>query len=109
MGVGKREALGVRQLAAALFLCPNNVPVPISACAGFLHRLRQPRIETRDNLRATPQSGGNTQTTSLSLYPTHSQRSCCCDRLTCCQRRRYRDTEGTRGVKTFANMNDVSI
>ncbi|NLH73121.1 MAG: hypothetical protein GX456_08725 [Verrucomicrobia bacterium] len=31
MGVGRREALGVRQLAAALFLCPNNVPVPISA------------------------------------------------------------------------------
>ncbi|NLH74800.1 MAG: hypothetical protein GX456_17260 [Verrucomicrobia bacterium] len=31
MGVGRREALGVRQLAAALFLCPNNVSVPISA------------------------------------------------------------------------------
>ncbi len=29
VGVGKREAFGVRQLAAALFLCPNNVPVPI--------------------------------------------------------------------------------
>ncbi|NLH74674.1 MAG: hypothetical protein GX456_16620 [Verrucomicrobia bacterium] len=29
VGVGRREALGVRQLAAALFLCPNNVPVPI--------------------------------------------------------------------------------
>ncbi|NLH72352.1 MAG: hypothetical protein GX456_04795, partial [Verrucomicrobia bacterium] len=31
MGVGMREALGVRRLAAALFLCLNNVPVPISA------------------------------------------------------------------------------
>ncbi|NLH74459.1 MAG: hypothetical protein GX456_15525 [Verrucomicrobia bacterium] len=30
MGVGKREAFGVRQLAAALFLCPNNMSVPIS-------------------------------------------------------------------------------
>jgi len=29
-GVGRREAFGVRRLAAALFLCPNNVPVPIS-------------------------------------------------------------------------------
>ncbi|NLH72862.1 MAG: hypothetical protein GX456_07390 [Verrucomicrobia bacterium] len=42
MGVGRREAFGVRQLAAALFLCPNNVPVPISrhpqnpfACSAF--------------------------------------------------------------------------
>ncbi|NLH72292.1 MAG: hypothetical protein GX456_04495, partial [Verrucomicrobia bacterium] len=26
---GGREALGVRQLAAALFSCPNNVSVPI--------------------------------------------------------------------------------
>ncbi|MDH7503412.1 MAG: hypothetical protein QHJ82_11980, partial [Verrucomicrobiota bacterium] len=26
VGVGRREALGVRQLAAALFLCANNVP-----------------------------------------------------------------------------------
>ncbi|MDH7503878.1 MAG: hypothetical protein QHJ82_14370, partial [Verrucomicrobiota bacterium] len=30
VGVGRREAFGVRQLAAALFFCPNNVPVPIS-------------------------------------------------------------------------------
>ncbi|HOK77540.1 MAG TPA: hypothetical protein PLW35_07445, partial [Verrucomicrobiota bacterium] len=57
-----------RQLAAALFLCPNNVPVPISASEGFLRRLRQPRIGTRDNLQGTPQSGGKTQTTSLSPY-----------------------------------------
>ncbi len=30
VGVGRREALGVRQLAAALSLRPNNVSVPIS-------------------------------------------------------------------------------
>ncbi len=30
LGVGRREALGVRQLAAALLLCPNNLSVPIS-------------------------------------------------------------------------------
>ncbi|NLH71729.1 MAG: hypothetical protein GX456_01590, partial [Verrucomicrobia bacterium] len=30
MGVGRREAFGVRQLAAAFLLCPNNVSVPIS-------------------------------------------------------------------------------
>ncbi|NLH72965.1 MAG: hypothetical protein GX456_07920, partial [Verrucomicrobia bacterium] len=29
MGVGRREALRVRQLAAALFFCPNNVSVPM--------------------------------------------------------------------------------
>ncbi|NLH73163.1 MAG: hypothetical protein GX456_08940 [Verrucomicrobia bacterium] len=29
MGVGCREAFGVRQLAAALFSRPNNVSVPI--------------------------------------------------------------------------------
>ncbi|NLH75145.1 MAG: hypothetical protein GX456_19030 [Verrucomicrobia bacterium] len=29
MRVGRREAFGVRQLAAALFLCPKNVSVPI--------------------------------------------------------------------------------
>ncbi|NLH74854.1 MAG: hypothetical protein GX456_17530 [Verrucomicrobia bacterium] len=29
MGVGSREALGVRRLAAALSSCPNNVSVPI--------------------------------------------------------------------------------
>ncbi|NLH74999.1 MAG: hypothetical protein GX456_18280 [Verrucomicrobia bacterium] len=35
MGIGRREALGVRQLAAALSSCPNNVSVPISAYVGF--------------------------------------------------------------------------
>ncbi|NLH72266.1 MAG: hypothetical protein GX456_04365 [Verrucomicrobia bacterium] len=29
MGVDSREAFGVRQLAAALSSCPNNVSVPI--------------------------------------------------------------------------------
>ncbi|NLH72570.1 MAG: hypothetical protein GX456_05910 [Verrucomicrobia bacterium] len=29
VGVGRREAFGVRQLAAALFLCINNVPVTL--------------------------------------------------------------------------------
>ncbi|NLH73385.1 MAG: hypothetical protein GX456_10055 [Verrucomicrobia bacterium] len=74
MGVGRREALRVRQLAAALFSCTNNVSVPISASERFLRRLRQPPVGTRGNLRATPQSGGKTQTASLSLYPTHSQK-----------------------------------
>ncbi len=46
----------------------NNVSVPISASEGFLRTLRQPPIGTRGNLQATPQSGGKTQTTSLSLY-----------------------------------------
>ncbi|NLH73881.1 MAG: hypothetical protein GX456_12575 [Verrucomicrobia bacterium] len=58
MGVGKREAPGVRQLAAALVSCPNTVSVPVSAAEGFLHRLRQPPIGTGDNSRAMPQSGG---------------------------------------------------
>ncbi|NLH73697.1 MAG: hypothetical protein GX456_11645 [Verrucomicrobia bacterium] len=30
VGVGRHEALGVRQLAAALSSCPNTVSVPIS-------------------------------------------------------------------------------
>ncbi len=29
VGVGRREAFGVRQLAAAFFLCANNMSVPI--------------------------------------------------------------------------------
>ncbi|NLH74233.1 MAG: hypothetical protein GX456_14350 [Verrucomicrobia bacterium] len=73
VGVGRREAFGVRQLAAALSLCPNNVCVPISAPEWFLRRLRQPPIETRDNLRATPRSRSKTQTTSLSLYWARTQ------------------------------------
>ncbi|NLH72058.1 MAG: hypothetical protein GX456_03275 [Verrucomicrobia bacterium] len=58
VGVGSREAFGVRQLTAALFLCPNNVSVPISASEGFLRTLRQPPTGTTDNFRAKPQSGG---------------------------------------------------
>ncbi|NLH74885.1 MAG: hypothetical protein GX456_17685 [Verrucomicrobia bacterium] len=47
---------------------PNNVPVPMSVSEGFLYRLGQLRIGTRGNLRASPQSGGKTQSMSLSLY-----------------------------------------
>ncbi|NLH71758.1 MAG: hypothetical protein GX456_01735 [Verrucomicrobia bacterium] len=36
--VGKREALGVRQLAAALFLCANNVPAPVAERCAFKRR-----------------------------------------------------------------------
>ncbi|NLH73870.1 MAG: hypothetical protein GX456_12520 [Verrucomicrobia bacterium] len=67
MGVGRREALGVRQLAAALFLCTNTVSVPISAAEGLFRRLRQPPIGTRDNLKGMPQSWDKAQATSLSL------------------------------------------
>ncbi|NLH72933.1 MAG: hypothetical protein GX456_07755 [Verrucomicrobia bacterium] len=31
VGVGRREALGVRQLAAPLLLCTNNEPVTLSS------------------------------------------------------------------------------
>ncbi|NLH71826.1 MAG: hypothetical protein GX456_02085 [Verrucomicrobia bacterium] len=34
----------------------------------FLRTLRQPPIGTKGNFQAMPQSGGKTQTTSLSLY-----------------------------------------
>ncbi|NLH71482.1 MAG: hypothetical protein GX456_00340 [Verrucomicrobia bacterium] len=56
MGVGRREALGVRQLAAALCLCANNVSVPMSACAGFLHQVQGPRIGTGEHLWGIAQS-----------------------------------------------------
>jgi len=45
-GVGKREAFGVRRLAAALFLCPNNVPVLIS------HIPHQPDDRSYDPFRS---------------------------------------------------------
>ncbi|NLH72044.1 MAG: hypothetical protein GX456_03205 [Verrucomicrobia bacterium] len=54
MGGGGREAFGVRQLAAALFSCTNNVSVPISTWAGVLPRLTQQRIGAMDNWRAMP-------------------------------------------------------
>ncbi|NLH74407.1 MAG: hypothetical protein GX456_15255 [Verrucomicrobia bacterium] len=92
-GVGRREAFGVRQLAAALSLCTHNVSVPISASEGFLRRLRQPPIGTRGNLQATPQPGDKTQTTSLSPYPAHAQRPYHCDRLTGGQKSGYRATD----------------
>ncbi len=87
----------------------NNVSVPISASEGFLHRLRQPRIGTRDSSRATPQSGRKTQTTSLSPYPTRSHRPYRRDRITDCKRSRYRERDQTRSLKVFANMKDFSI
>ncbi|NLH74029.1 MAG: hypothetical protein GX456_13315 [Verrucomicrobia bacterium] len=34
VGVGRREALGVRQLAAALFFCTNNEPGTLLASSG---------------------------------------------------------------------------
>jgi len=39
VGVGRREAFGVRQLAAALLLCPNNVSVPITRHVSVLEML----------------------------------------------------------------------
>ena len=90
------DQLGSRKSCARTFPgwgCTNNVPVPISASEGYLRRLRQPRIGTRDNLQRMPQSGGKTQITSLSLYPTHPQRSCCWDRLSFCQRKRYGEAD----------------
>ncbi|NLH72399.1 MAG: hypothetical protein GX456_05035 [Verrucomicrobia bacterium] len=133
VGAGGREAFGVRQLAAAFFSCPNNVPGTISArrrkqrvcphigARGFLHRLRLPPFGTRNNLRGMPQSGVRTQTPSLSPYlgPHAStepvtvfdspQRPCCFDPLTGDQRSRYGDTDQCGSVKIFANMNDFSI
>ncbi|NLH74448.1 MAG: hypothetical protein GX456_15470 [Verrucomicrobia bacterium] len=90
VGVGRREAFGVRQLAAALFLFPNNVSVPRSASEGFHHRLRQPPIETRNNLRAAPQSGNKPKLRACHPIPTHSQRPYRWYRLTSCRRIRYR-------------------
>ncbi|NLH73840.1 MAG: hypothetical protein GX456_12365, partial [Verrucomicrobia bacterium] len=55
LGVGRREAFGVRQLAAALFFCPNTVPVPIS------HIPHQPDARSCDPF-SSPKSGHRTQT-----------------------------------------------
>ncbi|NLH74131.1 MAG: hypothetical protein GX456_13825 [Verrucomicrobia bacterium] len=106
MGIARREAFGVRQLAAALFFCANNVSVPTSASEGYLHGLQQPPIGTTGNLRATPQSGGKTQTASLSLYQTQYQRPYRCDRITGCQSSRYRETYQAHRLEISANMND---
>ncbi len=65
------DPFGSRKCGARTFTgwgCANNVSVPISPPEGLTHRLRQPGIGTRDNSLAMPQSGGKTQTTSLSLY-----------------------------------------
>ncbi|NLH72992.1 MAG: hypothetical protein GX456_08060, partial [Verrucomicrobia bacterium] len=55
VGVGRREALGVRQLAAALFSCTHNVSVPIS------HIPHQPDDRSCDAFRS-PKSGHRTYT-----------------------------------------------
>ncbi|MDH7504130.1 MAG: hypothetical protein QHJ82_15640, partial [Verrucomicrobiota bacterium] len=41
--VGRREAFGVRQLAAALFLCPNNVSGTMSRIRGLRRRFAHNR------------------------------------------------------------------
>ncbi len=87
----------------------DNVSVPISASEWSLPTLRQPPIRTRGNLRATPHSGGKTQTTSLSLYPTQSQRACRGDRLTGGRESGDRQIDQTRGLKIFADLKDSSI
>ena len=87
LGVGRREALGVRQLAAALFLfyaqttclepdrhdAENNVSVPISAPDSFIHRLRQPRIGTRTiyGPRRNHGHNPNNEPVTLSTAPKH--------------------------------------
>ncbi|NLH72628.1 MAG: hypothetical protein GX456_06210 [Verrucomicrobia bacterium] len=55
MGVSRREAFGVRQLAAALSLWPNNVSVPIS------HIPHQPDDRSCDQFRSR-KSGHRTYT-----------------------------------------------
>ncbi|NLH74713.1 MAG: hypothetical protein GX456_16820, partial [Verrucomicrobia bacterium] len=55
LGVGRREAFGVRQLAAALFAFTNSVPVPIS------HIPHQPDDRSCDALRSR-KSGHRTYT-----------------------------------------------
>ncbi|NLH72693.1 MAG: hypothetical protein GX456_06540 [Verrucomicrobia bacterium] len=55
VGRGRREALGVRQLAAALFSCTSNVSVPIS------HIPHQPDHRSCDALRSR-KSGHRTYT-----------------------------------------------
>ncbi|NLH73435.1 MAG: hypothetical protein GX456_10315 [Verrucomicrobia bacterium] len=55
VGVGRREALGVRQLAAALFLCPHNASFPIS------HIPHQPDDRSCDAFRSR-KSGHRTYT-----------------------------------------------
>ncbi|HOK78259.1 MAG TPA: hypothetical protein PLW35_11135, partial [Verrucomicrobiota bacterium] len=65
------DPFGSRKCGARTFTgwgCTNNVSVPISASEGFHHRLRQPPIRTRGDLRATPLSLSKSQTTCLSPY-----------------------------------------
>ena len=91
----------------------NKVPVPISASEGCLRTLRRPRIGKRGNLRATPQSGSKPKQRACHPIrhpvPTHSQRPCCCDRITGGQRSRYGGIDRTRRLKIFPNMEDFPI
>ncbi|NLH72259.1 MAG: hypothetical protein GX456_04325 [Verrucomicrobia bacterium] len=62
VGVGRREALGVRQLAAALFLCSNNVSVPIWISSQRRSKLRNgevPGLGGHQRWRAWLTRGGN--------------------------------------------------
>ncbi|NLH75208.1 MAG: hypothetical protein GX456_19355 [Verrucomicrobia bacterium] len=65
LGVGRREAFGVRQLAAALFSCPNNVSVPISAFGGSSADFGNRRLEQGTICSPRYDPGG-----------THKQRAC---------------------------------
>ncbi len=73
VGVGRREAFGVRQLPAAFFLCPNNVSVPISIfpvslMTGHATRFHPPNRATEhtpvgcgeESPRSCQRVGGNT-------------------------------------------------
>jgi len=84
LGVGRREAFGVRRLAAALFFGPNNVPVPIwpHSIAPLIpmasHAL--PRMHSALTGAKRLECGGlpplclHAQTTSLSPYTAHCPR-----------------------------------
>ncbi len=83
----------------------NKVPVPISASAGFLQRLRQPPIGTRGNLGSCRDQGAKPKLRACHLIQlTAKGRTIVTALLTA----READTEklSTRGVKIFANMND---
>ncbi|NLH74743.1 MAG: hypothetical protein GX456_16970 [Verrucomicrobia bacterium] len=108
MGVGKREALGVRQLAAALFLSPNNVSVPISACAGSYTDFGSRRLEQGTISGPRRNQGTEPKQRACHPIPTHCLILRCCNSITCCQRSRYGEIDQPGSVKIFANMNDFS-
>ena len=96
LGVGGREALGVRQLAAAFFSCPNNVPGTISAWR------RKQRVCPHVSIRGVPPQtsatavwnkeqseghavirGQNSNTEPVTLFGSaRKHRACHCIRLT---------------------------